>query len=92
MKIRQGFVSNSSSSSFVMVFKQDEFQNAFAKLSAEEQDFLKPWIVEGDLGNCKLSIVTQILIEGCYVEEKEKMWNDIKKKLPPKRLTSYEGW
>lgn len=41
MKIRAGFVSNSSSSSFVMVVGKENHDKAFASLSEEDQEALK---------------------------------------------------
>lgn len=41
MKVRNGFVSNSSSSSFVIVTTKDEHEKAFKKLNQEEKNIIK---------------------------------------------------
>jgi len=53
MKIRSGFVSNSSSSSFVMIVKKEAYENVFSNLSKLEQklaeDLFKETNVFGEL-------------------------------------------
>lgn len=48
MKIRQGFVSNSSSSSFVLITKKDAFDEALKKWKVSE-DFLEELQEEEDI-------------------------------------------
>ena len=41
MKIRNGFVSNSSSSAFILLVKKEAYDEAFAKMDAAQQDYCK---------------------------------------------------
>lgn len=54
MKVRQGFVSNSSSSSFVMLSSKEAFDRAYANISAIEQAGISGFIIEGVVGKTKV--------------------------------------
>ena len=50
MKIRNGFVSNSSTSSFVVVMTKVAYDTALEKMGKKEQALIKLWAKKGKLG------------------------------------------
>lgn len=56
MKLRTGFVSNSSSSSFVLIASKEAFDNAMKDLTADEKSAVKLFITSGKFLNKDVNI------------------------------------
>jgi len=66
MKTRNSFVSNSSSSSFVLVATFEAHDKIMAKLSETEQKIMKHLITENTFGNQKVKIFKDYCDAGGY--------------------------
>ncbi len=54
MKMRSGFVSNSSSSSFVCVLAKADHEKVIAQLSATSSDIIQKYVQEGQIGDLEV--------------------------------------
>lgn len=67
MKIRSGFVSNSSSSSFVAVVLQDEYDKLISKMNELEALIFNDLISKPKkFGDTKVFVINRVTGEACY--------------------------
>ena len=86
MKIRQGFVSNSSSSSFICLGTKEAYDFAMKKCKGAEKEVIKRFTVEGKIGDQKVKGISYgVDMNGdATYEIMEDIINDYEKKHPPK--------
>jgi uncharacterized protein YaaW (UPF0174 family) len=68
MKIRNGFVSNSSSSSFVLIAKSDAFKEKFEKIKDEDKKLIN-LIIEEDISTIDGINIYNFISDECDVYE-----------------------
>ena len=64
MKVRNGFVSNSSTSSFLCITTVDDYNDALSKLSEEDQKWISMWAEDISIGDMPFKMCRSITGEG----------------------------
>lgn len=64
MKVRTGFVSNSSSSSFVCVTSKSDHEKIMADISAKQAELIKLVIEEGQIGDMEVVYTGHMMTPG----------------------------
>lgn len=64
MKIRNGFVSNSSSSSFIMITKKEHFEAVLEELDKIQVDFLRSIVLSNNFNGMDLVSFYTIMSDG----------------------------
>ena len=79
MKTRNGFVSNSSSSSFVIICKEEDHKKAIKKL----HPYYKAWIEQKLIGKIQDFAGVKVIVSSIHISTEDEEPINYKGKLPP---------
>jgi len=91
MKIRQGFVSNSSSSSFVIVFDKEVFNKIRPTLDPFDAFFVKEAFSSGSCLGKKCLSFSELTVQD-YSYWDEYAMSDLKEKAKEQKVKVPDGW